>query len=49
MMGEGQELVSVVDGEEIGAVELFIVGAVASFDTAVVAFVGEGITAEIAS
>ncbi|HUS69937.1 MAG TPA: hypothetical protein VM075_04080 [Anaerolineae bacterium] len=49
MEGERQELASIVGAEETGSVELFVVGAVASFDTAVVAFAAEGIAAQIGS
>ena len=49
MKDEMQELVGFVDAEEIGPVEVFVVGAVASFDMAVVALVPEGTAAQIAS
>jgi hypothetical protein len=49
VVGEAEEVVGVLGLEEVGTVELFVVGAMASFDTAIVALATEGVTAEIAT
>jgi hypothetical protein len=49
MKVEMQELDGVVDAEEPGPVEPFVVGSVASFDTAIVAFVTQLTAAQITS
>lgn len=49
MKRKTQELGGIVGAEEIGSVELFLISAVASFDTAVGAFAAGGTAAQIAS
>jgi hypothetical protein len=43
--GEAEEVVSVCGMQEVGAVELFVIGAVAALDTSVVALATDGIAA----